>query len=488
MQTLVNQNQEIFMIKEQPFTIRYARTIMASALIISDLLALSLAIGAAVGLRIWLLGGVGNIFTQIKTVPMLAIILIVFAWQGLYRNGGINPVMELRLTTEVTSIVFLFVSALTLLTQSGLAFSRFVFFSAWLLAIIFLPLFRSIIRALMNRKGLWGEAVAIIGRGQRAGELAYEVSTNPYIGFKPVAVLGDSTTSIELEQLLPFYHFSEVTDVLNYLVQSQIRTIILVRGEISDHWAEELSNTPKNQISNVLIIPKLENVYTVNVRAHDLGSTIGFEIRSNLQSKSGQWIKRGLDLIIVILSSIISLPLGLLFSFLIKIDFPGPIIYKQKRVGKGGEEFEMWKFRTMVNNAQQKLTQYLDENPEMATEWAVNQKLKKDPRITRVGKWLRNLSLDELPQLWNVFKGEMSVVGPRPFMPEQDEHYGEILELYECVPPGITGLWQVSGRNTTTYEKRVALDGYYVKNWSVWLDIYILIRTIWVVIRREGAY
>ena len=207
-----------------------------------------------------------------------------------------------------------------------------------------------------------------------------------------------------------------------------------------------------------------------------MGSTIGFEIRNNLQSKSGQWIKRGLDLLIVLLSSIFSLPIGLLIIILIKIDSSGPVIYKQKRVGKRGKEFEMWKFRTMVNNAQQELTRYLEENPQMAIEWAVNQKLKDDPRITRVGKWLRKLSLDELPQLWNVFKGEMSLVGPRPFMPEQDEHYGEILDLYECVPPGITGLWQVSGRNTTTYEKRVALDGYYVKNWSVWLDIYILVR------------
>ncbi|MFN2233896.1 MAG: sugar transferase, partial [Anaerolineales bacterium] len=117
-----------------------------------------------------------------------------------------------------------------------------------------------------------------------------------------------------------------------------------------------------------------------------------------------------------------------------------------------------------------------------------NQKLKNDPRITRVGKWLRKWSLDELPQAHNVFIGQMSMVGPRPFMPDQVQHYGEILDLYQCVPPGMTGLWQVSGRNTTSYQKRVALDAYYVKNWSVWMDIYILFRTIWVVLRREGAY
>ena len=271
MQSLVNQNQEIIMMRQHPFTIRHARAIMASALIFSDLLALSLAIGAAVGLRIWLLGEVGNVFTQIKTIPFLAIIFIVFTWQGLYRNGGINQVLELKLTTEVTSIVFLFVSTLTLLTQSGLAFSRFVFFSAWLLAVIFLPLLRSITRALMNRNGLWGEAVAVFGNGHKALDLTQEISKNPYIGFKPVAVIGETNNQLDSERQTPFYTFNKVTDAISYLVKVRIRTIILVRGEVSDQWAEELSNTPKNEISNVLIIPKLENVYTVKRQSSRFG-------------------------------------------------------------------------------------------------------------------------------------------------------------------------------------------------------------------------
>lgn len=262
----------------------------------------------------------------------------------------------------------------------------------------------------------------------------------------------------------------------------------MVQGEISDSWTQELSNTPKNQISNVIIVPTSADIYTVNIRAHDLGSTVGFEIRNNLQSKWGQWVKRSLDILIVLLFSILAIPLTLLISILIKLDSPGPIFYRQKRVGKQGKQFDMWKFRTMVQNADQILAKVLEQDEETRAEWAENQKLKNDPRITRVGKWLRKWSLDELPQAHNVFIGQMSMVGPRPFMPDQVQHYGEILDLYQCVPPGMTGLWQVSGRNTTSYQKRVALDAYYVKNWSVWMDIYILFRTIWVVLRREGAY
>ena len=142
----------------------------------------------------------------------------------------------------------------------------------------------------------------------------------------------------------------------------------------------------------------------------------------------------------------------------------------------------------MVQDADQVLQNYLAKNRELRSEWAENQKLKEDPRVTRMGNFLRKSSLDELPQLWNILRGEMSLIGPRPCMPVQIDLYGDVFELYKSVRPGITGLWQVSGRNNTTYEKRVYYDGYYVRNWSIWLDIYILIKTFWVVLSRDGAY
>ena len=148
----------------------------------------------------------------------------------------------------------------------------------------------------------------------------------------------------------------------------------------------------------------------------------------------------------------------------------------------------MWKFRTMVMNAEQVLENYLNKYPELRAEWEAGQKLKDDPRLTRVGKFLRKSSLDELPQLWNVLNGDMSLIGPRPIVEEERKRYEGRYQHYEQVRPGITGMWQVSGRNDTTYEERIQLDEYYVRSWSLWLDVYILIRTVWVVISCKGAY
>jgi lipopolysaccharide/colanic/teichoic acid biosynthesis glycosyltransferase len=142
----------------------------------------------------------------------------------------------------------------------------------------------------------------------------------------------------------------------------------------------------------------------------------------------------------------------------------------------------------MRPNADQFLAEYLEKDPQLKEEWTENFKLRNDPRITRIGKILRKLSLDELPQLWNVLVGEMSLVGPRPKLIDEIESSGDVIELYALVQPGITGLWQVSGRNSTTYEKRIFLEEYYVRNWSIWLDIYIMARTVEVVLKRQGAY
>jgi Undecaprenyl-phosphate galactose phosphotransferase WbaP len=213
-----------------------------------------------------------------------------------------------------------------------------------------------------------------------------------------------------------------------------------------------------------------------------------WHLYQNLLNKWSNFFKRLIDLTLTFIFGILASPFLLLIMALICLDSPGGIFYKQKRVGCKGCIFKMWKFRTMVMDADQVLQSLLDSNPEMKSEWEPNQKLKNDPRITRVGKFLRRFSLDEIPQLINVIKGEMSLVGPRPYFPEQQEIYGEGTKLYHRVRPGMTGMWQIRGRNTTTFTERARLDEYYIRNWSVWLDIYILLRTVLVVLSKEGAY
>jgi Undecaprenyl-phosphate galactose phosphotransferase WbaP len=195
-----------------------------------------------------------------------------------------------------------------------------------------------------------------------------------------------------------------------------------------------------------------------------------------------------MDLSFAVIGGLLILPLIGLICLLTKASSPGPIFYSQRRLGFEARHFHAWKFRTMVVNADQVLQKHLAANIQLREEWARDHKLKNDPRVTWVGRWLRKTSLDELPQVWNVLRGQMSLVGPRPIVDAEIEKYGETFERYRKVVPGITGLWQISGRNNTTYQERVDLDSYYVRNWSPWLDLYILIRTIKVVLLREGAY
>ena len=164
------------------------------------------------------------------------------------------------------------------------------------------------------------------------------------------------------------------------------------------------------------------------------------------------------------------------------------MFFRHARVGRGGRTFQAWKFRSMVANSQEVLAELLARDAQARAEWEADHKLRDDPRITRVGRLLRLTSLDELPQAWNVLMGDMSFIGPRPIVAAEAAKYGEVFDLYQQVRPGISGLWQVSGRNDTTSAARVALDDYYVRNWSVWLDLHILIRTVRVVLLGKGAY
>lgn len=199
-------------------------------------------------------------------------------------------------------------------------------------------------------------------------------------------------------------------------------------------------------------------------------------------------ITRIFDITLIILAFPYILFFFLVIFIAIVLDSKGGAFYRQTRIGKNGRKFEALKFRTMVLNADRILEQYLEKSPELKAEWQATHKLKQDPRVTRVGSILRKLSLDEMPQFWNILVGDMSLVGPRPIVEEEIEKYGKCFELYKQARPGLTGLWQVSGRSDTSYEYRVELDEYYLLNRSFKLDIQILLKTVSVVIGRKGAY
>jgi Undecaprenyl-phosphate galactose phosphotransferase WbaP len=258
-----------------------------------------------------------------------------------------------------------------------------------------------------------------------------------------------------------------------------------------DRSSQEIRDLVQNYchgFRHVLLVPDLPGICSLGIAAHEIGGEVGLELPQRLWHTWACISKRIFDVFSSAFFLLIASPIFLVITLAIKLTSRGPVFFGHSRYGRDGATFKALKFRTMAENADELLASYLAAHPDLREEWDRDHKLRNDPRITTVGKWLRRYSLDELPQLVNVLVGQMSLVGPRPIVKSEIDKYGAGYDLYTRVPPGITGLWQVSGRNKTTYAERVALDEYYVRNWSVWLDAYILIRTVKAVVTADGAY
>jgi len=256
------------------------------------------------------------------------------------------------------------------------------------------------------------------------------------------------------------------------------------------HEINDLIDHIQKNLHRVILLPEISKIPIINGELissiHHKG--MAFYIKNNLLSIVDRNIKRIFDYLASILLIILFMPILILLFLIVSIDTKGNPLFSHKRVGYRGERFKVWKFRTMYLDANHRLETILETCEESRAEWEKNFKLKNDPRVTRVGQFLRKTSLDELPQLINVLKGEMSLVGPRPIIMDEVAKYGDFYQYFTAVRPGITGLWQVSGRNDISYDERVQLDVWYVRNWSIQLDIEILIKTAIVVFSRKGSY
>ena len=418
--------------------------------------------------------------------PFAAVFTVIFAMLGLYRQVALGPAEELKRSFQGLTLGFLVAAALTFLAKVGSDYSRAIFLMSWMLALLVLPVVRHRARSLLARMHLWGHPTVILGGGLTGRMLIRALRRSPELGLHPVAVLDDGlvpgTTCEEVPCLGNLGNAKSVAKDLG------IRHAVVAMPGASTAVLRALEKANRDVYPHLLVVPNICGFVAAGVHGRDLGGVLGLEMRRNLLLSGPRGIKRTTDLL---LSLILALPIGLLVLLLalaIKLDSPGPVFFGHARIGRGGRTFKAWKFRSMVSNSQEVLQKLLEESPEARAEWEADHKLRNDPRITRVGKFLRMTSLDELPQAWNVLRGEMSFIGPRPIVAAEAVKYGEVMDLYEQVRPGISGLWQVSGRNDTTYDERVALDDYYVRNWSVWLDLHILIRTVKVVLFGKGAY
>jgi Undecaprenyl-phosphate galactose phosphotransferase WbaP len=459
--------------------------------ILSDLLSLSIAGVSAYFLRILIGEKYQNsaFYLQLLWIPLVFILL--YAVSGLYPGVGITPVDELRRVTTITSSLWIAITAILFLTKSGESYSREVFLFYWFFSILLIPILRFYARRIGIKFGFWGEPVAIIGFGEYARKTLHFLVNNRFFGYIPVLIVEEKSQTKEINfegQKIPKIDTETLLNDKKYLNRQGINTAIFVPEETPGELSKAIGSEDIFGLKHLILISKLGWVGGSAVVPVDMEGILGLSAQRNLLNPYFRLLKRSVDLLITLVAGIISLPILLICAVLIRLDSPGPIFYFQKRVGYRGKEIRVCKFRTMVQKADIILEDYLCANPDLRDEWNSSHKIKNDPRVTRLGKFLRKTSLDEIPQMWNVLIGEMSWVGPRPIVEDEIVHYQESFSLYTQVRPGITGLWQVSGRSSTSYKYRVNLDEYYIRHWSLWLDIYILLRTVRSVLSHEGAW
>jgi Undecaprenyl-phosphate galactose phosphotransferase WbaP len=267
-----------------------------------------------------------------------------------------------------------------------------------------------------------------------------------------------------------------------------VDTAILAMPHIRREQLAELVSLASLSFLHVVVVPNLGGITNSAVVARDFAGTFAVEIKYNLLDPWALRTKRGLDLVATLSGGIVIFPLLLMLALLIYVESGWPVFYTARRMGKDGKLFSCVKFRTMVSDADALLQTMLEEDANFREEYSKYHKLRDDPRVTRIGRILRKTSMDELPQIWNVLRGEMSLVGPRPYLPRESEEIGITQREILRVLPGITGPWQVSGRNRTFFSERVRMDARYVHDWSIWLDILLLTRTVKTVLFDREAY
>ena len=364
---------------------------------------------------------------------------------------------------------------------------------SWTLLLFLLPIMRQGVRVLMARMGVWQIPTALIGVSPRSAEIWTALNGSLSLGFDVRwLVIEDPTASPpETLSLLKPIHSADPARIAAIVCSEGCKEAIVAAEDIqSTHFADVVQRLLEVNVP-VAIIPSINRLPLAHATTnYFFGSDILLmQVQSNVQRLPSRFVKRTFDIALSALLLTILSPLFVILGVAIKRASPGPVTYSQNRIGRHGVPFKCIKFRTMVSDADAQLHRWSLENPELYAEYLKTYKLRDDPRVTAIGKWLRRTSLDELPQLWNVLRGDMSLVGPRPVVAKElDEHYGPATQLYIRARPGMTGLWQVSGRSDTSYKRRVFLDEWYILNWSFWYDIVILIQTAWIVATGKGAF
>ena len=410
---------------------------------------------------------VDPLYVYLKFVLItLPIWFIVFVFAGLYTTRDERRLEEFGKIFVATSAAVAIVMAWIFLTRT-MFFSRLIIIYVWFIAIIFVTFGRALILTIQRLLYRWGVGVhrVIVLAGNSSSQfIVSEIRKNISLGYRLVKIIDESGIN-KLGKIFERNPADEVIIADTHLPQSKV--------------SEVLEFCRANQIG-FKMTPDIFLVRSSHVDIQTLAGVPIMEFKRTPLDGWGRIIKRSMDLLFASILIIIFSPLMLLIAMLIKLTSRGPILFRQERVGLE-KPFTFYKFRSMHENAEIEHEKYIKKYGNMF-------KLEHDPRVTPFGRILRKTSLDELPQFFNVLKGDMSLIGPRPPMPEEVEKYTNWQKRRLGVKPGITGLWQVSGRSELSFDDWVRLDAYYIENWSLWLDFQIFLRTIWVIVRGKGAY
>jgi len=464
-------------------------TIVVNLLLLAgDLLVVVLAFYASALIRAWIIPYVGGVvyWPVYQPVIKLAVVLlmIIFYFNDLYPGYGKTAVREIRILVRLLTVTFLVLGGTIFYLNAYEDFPRSILILAWLLAVVFVPLMRVFIRHYICDYKWYGVPVIYISDQCISNPALNSIQKCRRMGWNPVAIYALMNTDCdgsEFGQPL-LKSWAEVLRIKEKLGVN----IAVFSSSKRDSYSQEVRRL-SNVFNRVTLVFPYDNIGSLWINPRDLEGILGLEISYHLLNPVICIIKRLIDILGSLFLLILLSPVFIFLSIWICLESPGPIFFRQDRLWRNDQTFEAIKFRSMVKDAEEKLQQLLETDPRARQEYSLYHKLENDPRITRVGKYLRKFSLDELPQLWNVLRGEMSLIGPRAYMPAELDDIGDYLDVILKVRPGMTGWWQVMGRHNTTFENRLRMDEYYISNWSLWMDLYIFYKTFWVVIQGTGT-
>ncbi len=424
-------------------------------------------------------------------IPM--IILLTFANEGLYTKR--LPFWdETQRIFQFVTLSFLIILAIVLFEDFHGELPKLTLVFLWAFAIVLMPLGKFAIKHIMYKFDFYKKKTLVVGAGTAGKAAVKELGNQDYLGAKVIGFLDDDKEKIGKSIRVGKRSFKVIGKVKEFddiAVRDDIETAIIALPTLEAKKLSAIIVNIQQHVKEMIVVPEINGVSPLNTETfhvYDL-DLLMLKVNNNVRSTFNQFAKRTFDIVVSLLLLPILLPVIGILAFFIKRESPGDVFYAHNRIGKDGRIVPVMKFRSMFSDSKERLEELLANDPEIKKEWETNYKLKNDPRVTKIGDLIRKTSMDELPQIFNVLKGEMSLVGPRPVVADElEKYYKESAEYYKMVKPGITGFWQVSGRSDTDYDFRVKVDTWYVYNWSLWLDIMVLIKTVRVVLLREGAY